>query len=376
MAIIIEDSDIVSAIYDGPFEQPLWSTFLDRLRSALRADYAAIIFRAQDTGSHRPVELVSGKRVGSELRAMWEDELHRSDPRSQARLRDGRVYDLAELLERVDQPGASTARNLFAASGIGHLRMVRITEPSGVSAGIYCTRGRGEFTSAESALLSKVAPHLRRALRSHIALEREKNRFTIASEVVERLNFGWIALNPQGCVVETSPEAARVLQHGRGLKTARNGRLLAVDPTADRRLASAIRLLVGHAGIPADGSAGARTQAIKVSQDPWMELLLTRAHRDGQLLSGAPAVVAYLQGDTRSDADRHEQIAQLFGLLPSEARLALALSRGLSIAEAAQALGLTLETARNYSKKIYAKTGTRGQSDLVRLILTSVLALA
>ena len=70
------------------------------------------------------------------------------------------------------------------------------------------------------------------------------------------------------------------------------------------------------------------------------------------------------------------QIAQLFGLRPSEARLALALSRGLSIADAAHALGLTLETARNYSKKIYAKTGTRGQSDLVRLILTSVLALA
>jgi DNA-binding CsgD family transcriptional regulator len=94
------------------------------------------------------------------------------------------------------------------------------------------------------------------------------------------------------------------------------------------------------------------------------------------LLSGAPAVIAYLQGDSRSDADRHEQIAQLFGLLPSEARLALALSRGLTIAEAAEALGLTIETARNYSKKIYAKTGTRGQSDLVRLILTSVLALA
>ena len=370
MAVIIEDSDIVSAIYDGPFEQPLWSTFLDRLRSALRADHAAIIFRAQDAGSYRPVELVSGKRVAPELRTMWEDELHRSDPRSQARLRDGRVYDLAELLDRVDQPGSSKARDLFTASGIGHLRMVRITEPSGVNAGIYCTRERGAFTSAESALLSKVAPHLRRALRSHIALEREKNRFTIASEVVERLNFSWIALNAQGCVVETSPEATRVLQHGRGLTTARNGRLLAVDTAADRRLTAAIRLLVGAT----EGST--RTQAINVSQDPWMELLLTRAHREGQLLSGGPAVIAYLQGDSRSDADRHEQIAQLFGLLPSEARLALALSRGLSIAEAAQALGLTIETARNYSKKIYAKTGTRGQSDLVRLILTSVLALA
>ena len=77
------------------------------------------------------------------------------------------------------------------------------------------------------------------------------------------------------------------------------------------------------------------------------------------------AAVAYIQGDSRSLAGRHEQLAELFGLLPSEARFALALARGLSIAEAAESLGLTLETARNYSKKVYAKMGARGQADLI-----------
>jgi len=43
---------------------------------------------------------------------------------------------------------------------------------------------------------------------------------------------------------------------------------------------------------------------------------------------------------------------------------------------AADALGLTVETARNYSKKIYAKTGARGHAELVRIILTSVLAIS
>ncbi|PHX98275.1 MAG: chemotaxis protein CheY, partial [Rhodospirillaceae bacterium] len=38
--------------------------------------------------------------------------------------------------------------------------------------------------------------------------------------------------------------------------------------------------------------------------------------------------------------------------------------------------GLTVETARNYSKKIYAKTGARGHAELVRIILTSVLAIS
>ena len=53
-----------------------------------------------------------------------------------------------------------------------------------------------------------------------------------------------------------------------------------------------------------------------------------------------------------------------------------ALSRGMSITEAAQDLGLTVETARNYSKKVYAKTGARGQPDLIRFVMRSVLAIA
>ena len=84
----------------------------------------------------------------------------------------------------------------------------------------------------------------------------------------------------------------------------------------------------------------------------------------------------YLRGDRSSSADRHEQLVDLFDLTPAEARLAWSLSQGASIAEAARLHGLTLETARYYSKRIYAKTGARGQVDLVRNILTGVLALA
>ena len=66
---------------------------------------------------------------------------------------------------------------------------------------------------------------------------------------------------------------------------------------------------------------------------------------------------------------------RLFGLTTSEARLAIAMSQGKTITEAAGELNLTTETARNYSKRIYAKTDTRGQADLVRILLASVVAL-
>ena len=84
--------------------------------------------------------------------------------------------------------------------------------------------------------------------------------------------------------------------------------------------------------------------------------------------------------DTRLEPCLHppscEQLVDMFGLLPSEARLAWLLAQATSIRDAAAALGLSEETARNYSKKIYAKTGASGHAELVRVIMTSVLALS
>lgn len=87
-------------------------------------------------------------------------------------------------------------------------------------------------------------------------------------------------------------------------------------------------------------------------------------------------MIAYVHGDNWHAVDRHEQLAELFGLSPREAKMALALSRGMTIAEAAVELGLTVGSARMYSKMIYAKTGARGLPDLVRIVLRSVLAFA
>jgi DNA-binding CsgD family transcriptional regulator len=120
----------------------------------------------------------------------------------------------------------------------------------------------------------------------------------------------------------------------------------------------------------------ARPRAIVLSREPWLDMLLVAAAMHGGTTRPAPALVAYVHADHWSSADRCDQLGQLFDLIPSEARLALALSRGMSIAEAAGELGLTVESARTYSKRIYAKTGARGQADLVRFIHRSVLAIA
>lgn len=372
MFTIQNESDLLSAVYDGPFEQPMWQTFLDRLRQRTRADYAGIFFRPPGRPMDSAIELFSGRPAAERLRQFYRDDAYDRDSIFDFMLREERVYTLAELILPKDPAHQAFVRDILEPIGVRAMRIVRVTEAGGISAWLSITKSKGDFASSDSAMLSGIAPNFRRALRGYAEIERQKVSGRIAVEMLERLNFGWISLDANGILVGESAEATKLLQHGAGLRRTRSGRLMAEDPLVDRQLSKAIRSL--------GRGETRRPHALNVCNDPWVDLLLTSAKTSAKVdpitsLPG-PAIIAYIQGDNRSLANRHEQIAELFGLLPSEARFALALSRGQSITEAAESLGITLETARNYSKKVYAKMGARGQADVIRFILTSALALA
>jgi DNA-binding CsgD family transcriptional regulator len=71
---------------------------------------------------------------------------------------------------------------------------------------------------------------------------------------------------------------------------------------------------------------------------------------------------------SRCDAPDYAQ--RLLGLTEAEAKIAVALARGVPLPEIARRMGVQDNTVRWHLKQIYTKTGTHGQVDLVRLLLT------
>lgn len=61
-------------------------------------------------------------------------------------------------------------------------------------------------------------------------------------------------------------------------------------------------------------------------------------------------------------------LTSLFDLTPAEVKLATALARGLSLQAAAAEAGLQFSTVRTYLNRIFRKTGTNQQSQLVALL--------
>lgn len=75
--------------------------------------------------------------------------------------------------------------------------------------------------------------------------------------------------------------------------------------------------------------------------------------------------------DVPEDASRVLQLQQRNGLTRAEARVAVRLAAGKRLPEIAEDLGIQLETVRTHLKRIYRKTDTSGQADLVRYVLAN-----
>ena len=63
-----------------------------------------------------------------------------------------------------------------------------------------------------------------------------------------------------------------------------------------------------------------------------------------------------------------ETLAKL-SLTPAETRIAIALFKGQSVETYAKEVGISINTARWHVKQIYAKTGVKQQTELVRMLL-------
>jgi len=365
-----ELAELIEPLIEGMVEEPLWSSFLDLLRNKLRADYVSLVFRPLPFGTPeaRVIHLYSGQPSPPGVSQYYRDSLYKADPMPYHDLADGRVYALEELLRFGDPKHEFYRNELLAPSGMNVMRMMRVVEASGVSGWITVSRREGEFSPQDDTLIAGLGPYLRAALRSYVSLERERITALVAHEAIRRMNFGWLTLDAEGRVLDADAHGAQMLAASTMLVKGRGGRLTARDADVAQEIVGAVKALVGD--------PQARPRAIVLSREPWLDMLLVSANMRGGTTRPAPTLVAYVHADDWSSADRCEQLGQLFDLIPSEARLALALSRGMSIAEAADELGLTVESARTYSKRIYAKTGARGQADLVRFIHRSVLAIA
>jgi DNA-binding CsgD family transcriptional regulator len=89
--------------------------------------------------------------------------------------------------------------------------------------------------------------------------------------------------------------------------------------------------------------------------------------------SGSPVRAAvFINDPTRVQRTSVEQLVGIFSLTSAEARVALRIAEGASLADVSEQLDTSINTVKTLLQRAFAKTGARRQSELARMIASTV----
>jgi DNA-binding CsgD family transcriptional regulator len=225
------------------------------------------------------------------------------------------------------------------------------------------------FADAEALRRTRlVVPHYQRAVAIGRLFDQGKAVEAALTETLDHVEASVFLVGADGRIVLANAPAREMLDDGSLLRAGNNHSLTAVVPEANRMLRD-----IFMAAETGDVSVGARGVAIPLSassQDRWFAhvLPLTTGQRQktGEMYSAVAAV--FVRKSALENTPPLEKIAKLYKLTASEVRVLDAVLKVGSVKAMAEMLGISQSTVKTHLHNVFRKSGTRRQSDLVKLI--------
>ncbi|MFW0757795.1 LuxR C-terminal-related transcriptional regulator [Pseudomonas sp. H11T01] len=373
---LAEYERLIGNMYDSAINIHCMGDSLRQIRTLFKANFVTLILRVQDEPLLSPMMVAGDIELG-------EGGINHYAYYAKSTLFDSlptdTVFTVDELMSEAEWLSSSFYL-LFCQPHDCHQMLgadIRMPDGSTVRFRINRPRDQARFSHVERAMCAMLLPHLRRALHMHSLLDRSESLGSLYSQTISRMAVATFVLDENGSVVQLNPVAREILDSQDGLKVV-GGRLEATYPSDNRELSRLVRNAFQRTKQGGGGLQGAEAMSItrpsgKVSLGVVVELIPTQELVEGK---GKPTVVVYVRDAVSKSLVSNVVTSQLYNLTPAETSLALELANGLSLEEASEALNIRRNTARAHLRSIFSKTGVRRQTELVRIMLNSVVALA
>lgn len=284
------------------------------------------------------------------------------------------VYD-DELMSRRELRRTPYYNEFLRPVGIEYTVGLFLTADDSMVANISMGRPRssGTFRPGDRRLISELIPHLQRIMRLRSMMRAARASLEATYGLLEQLPWGVWLLDGRLSCLHMNAAARRMIAQRDGLDW-RDARLVCGRPadteSLNRSLQRSTDSPLVTAGSAADvvlhvarpsGKLGYVLRVIPVTGSSIAEM------------SGRPAVVIVASDPMREPALSETYLRQALGLTAAEARVAIEIARGATLKECSDRLGCSRNTTKTLLKRVFAKTETRRQSDLVGVILRSLI---
>lgn len=263
-------------------------------------------------------------------------------------------------------------REVLSVGGVEYSLGVNLVEDARTLTYFLVLRDRTQppFSDHDCELMAVLIPHLDRALKLQRDLGLMEFGRNVALDTLDSMALGVTVIDDEARIKLCNRAAREIADARDGIRFV--GERLVIEGSDGSRIRMKARELIRAAltGAPTPGEAfeiarpsGGESYQVMVSA-LWGNQL-----RFGSGLLNQPLAIIYVRDPHQPDETRAEILQRLYGLAPSQARLAELIANGSTLKEAARDLGITEVSARQYLKLILQKTGTHRQPELVRKIL-------
>ncbi len=227
-----------------------------------------------------------------------------------------------------------------------------------------------QYQRREIGLFKLLAPHVCRALAISDALDIRALKSEMLERTLDALAAGVFLTARDGRIVYMNAAAEGQIRSGSAIRMV-NNRLSPTDPAAASALSKAIDQaarddvdmdMTAHSlAIPEPDGRGYVASFLPVE----------RGQRRAAVAPFAASCAVFVQDPAQAPLMPGEAFARLHRLTGGELRVLLALAQGLGGKEAADMLGISEPTVRTHLQRIFAKTGTDRQAELLQLLHNS-----
>ena len=361
-------STLIGNIYDAALDPILWTSVVEKVGRFVGGSAASIFSRDI---VHRTGNVYYQFGVESYYEQLYFDKCIKFDPLSAAllTLEVGTVTSSSDVIPYAEFIETRFYKEWVQPQGwVDNVLTVLERSPTSLAAFVAFRHEReGIATDATCQLLRLIAPHLRRALLIGKVIDLKTIEAATFADTVDGLSAGMFLVDATGRLVHANVAGHAILRAGDFLRAA-NGRLVAGDPQINQILQDVfIAAGKGHTAI---GSKGVAITLIAQDGERHVAHLLpltSGARRKAGIAYSAVAAV-FVHKTAINLPHPLETIASTFKLTPAELRVVMMVIQLAGVPEIAPALGVSAATVKTHLQRIFSKTNTSRQADLVKLV--------
>jgi len=216
-------------------------------------------------------------------------------------------------------------------------------------------------------VLSALAPHLRRALLIRRTLERQSVIEATAVETLDALKTALFLLDAKGYIIHANTSGRALLAETDILRSV-HGQLVAAAPEVHRTLRLALAGPARDDGAAASEGVSLLLPAADGTRYVGHLLRLTTGRRRQLATAYEASAILFVNKAALDTTMAPDIIQKVFRLTPTELRVLLSIVEIGGVPDVARKLDVAESTVKTHLNNIFAKTDTRRQADLVRLM--------